>query len=41
MLQNWTPAQTRSLLKGLAFISPWLVGFAGFVLYPIAASAYY
>ena len=41
MPQNWTPAQTRNLLKGLAFISPWLVGFAGFVLYPIAASAYY
>ena len=41
MSQNWTPAQTRSLLKGLAFISPWLVGFAGFVLFPIAASAYF
>ena len=35
------PVSHRSLLKGLAFISPWLVGFAGFVLYPIAASAYY
>ena len=38
---NLTPAQRRDLLKGLAFISPWLVGFSGFVLYPIAASAYY
>ncbi len=39
--QRWNRSRTRSLLKGLAFISPWLVGFAAFVLYPIAASAYY
>lgn len=31
----------RRLLTGLAFISPWIVGFTVFQLYPIAASLYY
>lgn len=31
----------RQLLKGLFFISPWIVGFLMFSLYPIAASFYY
>jgi multiple sugar transport system permease protein len=31
----------RRLLTGLAFISPWIVGFTAFQLYPIAASLYY
>ncbi len=31
----------RNLLKGLAFISPWIIGFAVFQLYPICASIYY
>ncbi|MGC8666666.1 MAG: carbohydrate ABC transporter permease [Chthonomonadales bacterium] len=32
---------TRDLLMGLAFISPWLVGFLALTLYPIGASLYY
>jgi multiple sugar transport system permease protein len=31
----------RKLLKGLGFISPWIVGFSLFTLYPIIASLYY
>ena len=33
--------ETRNLFKGLAFISPWLVGFSVFMLLPIALSLYY
>jgi multiple sugar transport system permease protein len=31
----------RPLLTGLAFVSPWLIGFTVFQLYPILASLYY
>ncbi|RIK40433.1 MAG: ABC transporter permease [Chloroflexi bacterium] len=31
----------RQLLKGLFFISPWIIGFCAFSLYPILASFYY
>lgn len=31
----------KQLMKGLLFISPWIVGFLAFSLYPIAASFYY
>ena len=31
----------RNLLKGLAFISPWIIGFLIFQLYPIYKSVYY
>ena len=31
----------RDLRNGLLFISPWIVGFGGFVLYPVGASLYY
>src|ERR1051325_10530606 len=31
----------RNVLLGLAFISPWLIGFLIFTLYPILASLYY
>lgn len=31
----------RELLMGLAFISPWLIGFLALTLYPIGASLYY
>jgi multiple sugar transport system permease protein len=31
----------RRLLTGLAFVSPWLIGFGVFQLYPILASLYY
>jgi multiple sugar transport system permease protein len=33
--------ERRNLLLGLAFISPWLVGFLAFTLYPMLASLYY
>jgi multiple sugar transport system permease protein len=33
--------ETRSLLRGLAFLSPWLFGFFAFTLVPIALSLYY
>ena len=39
--QYWQRTQVREILKGLAFISPWLIGFSAFTLYPIVASAYY
>jgi len=31
----------RNFLKGIAFVSPWLIGFGLFVLLPIVLSAYY
>ena len=31
----------RDLATGLAFISPWIIGFLAFVLYPLVASFYY
>jgi len=31
----------KRLGKGLLFISPWLIGFLAFELYPFLASAYY
>jgi multiple sugar transport system permease protein len=34
-------SDTRNLWKGLAFVSPWLVGFGLFTLIPIALSFYY
>lgn len=44
--RRWTPhrlshGERRSLLIGLAFISPWLIGFVCFYLYPALASLYY
>jgi multiple sugar transport system permease protein len=33
--------ERKRLLVGLAFISPWIVGFLTFTLYPLAASLYY
>ncbi|MGA2442964.1 MAG: sugar ABC transporter permease, partial [Tepidisphaeraceae bacterium] len=34
-------SETRAVLRGLAFLSPWLVGFFAFTLVPIALSLYY
>jgi len=34
-------SSARRQLTGLAFISPWLIGLGGLVLYPIALSLYY
>lgn len=36
-----TRGERRNLRLGLAFISPWIVGFLAFTLYPVAASVYY
>jgi multiple sugar transport system permease protein len=41
MRAGLSPARRRALWKGLAFISPWLIGFAVFTAYPIGASLYY
>jgi multiple sugar transport system permease protein len=38
---SMTAADRRRLWTGLAFISPWIVGFLVFTLYPVAASLYY
>lgn len=35
------PRARRELLLGLAFVSPWIIGFLIFTLYPILASFYY
>ena len=34
-------AESRNLLKGLAFLSPWIVGFCAFTLLPFGLSLYY
>jgi multiple sugar transport system permease protein len=36
-----TPLERRKLLTGLAFSSPWLIGLAVFLLYPLCAALYY
>src|SRR5215216_1053146 len=36
-----TRTERRTLRTGLLFISPWIVGFLAFVLYPALASLYY
>jgi multiple sugar transport system permease protein len=36
-----TPGERRRTWAGLAFVSPWLVGFAAFTLYPVCASIFY
>lgn len=36
-----TRKEKRTLLTGLAFISPWIIGFLIFTLYPVGASIYY
>jgi multiple sugar transport system permease protein len=38
---TFTRSDARNLLKGLAFLSPWLVGFTLFMLLPIILSLYY
>jgi multiple sugar transport system permease protein len=39
--RRWTRRTRRDLLTGLLFISPWLLGFLAFYLYPAVASLYY
>jgi multiple sugar transport system permease protein len=36
-----TRRELRKLAVGLAFISPWIVGFLGFTVYPLLSSFYY
>lgn len=36
-----TPGERRSLIMGLLFISPWLLGFLFFTVYPLFSSLYY
>jgi len=36
-----TAGDRRRTWAGLAFVSPWLIGFAAFTLYPVCASVYY
>ena len=38
---SMTKLEKREALTALAFVSPWIVGLCGFLLYPIAASFYY
>jgi len=38
---GWSPQRRRNLVKGLLFISPWVVGLLAFTIYPVAASLYY
>ena len=34
-------SETRKIFKGISFISPWIIGFLAFTLYPLVASLYY
>ncbi|HBX69113.1 MAG TPA: spermidine/putrescine ABC transporter permease [Chloroflexi bacterium] len=40
-LRKLSRSESKGLLWGLFFISPWLLGFLGFTLYPLIASGYY
>lgn len=40
-LRQMTSSDRRELLIGLLFASPWIIGFLGFTLIPIASSFYY
>ncbi len=40
-MRPMTRGEIRSLLKGLAFLSPWLIGFGAFMFLPIVLSMYY
>jgi multiple sugar transport system permease protein len=39
--RRMTPRGRRTLVTGLLFISPWLIGFLAFYLYPAVVSLYY
>lgn len=38
---SWNRRTRRNFLTGMAFISPWFIGFVAFTLYPMATSLYY
>jgi len=39
--RRMSKGETRSLVTGLLFVSPWLLGFLLWTLYPLVSSAYY
>lgn len=39
--RGMAPAQLRGLLLGLLFVSPWLIGFILWTVYPLVSSLYY
>lgn len=41
MKGRWSPQTRRRAVNGYAFISPWIIGFVLFTIYPILASFYY
>ena len=41
MIRTMTKNERRNLRNGLLFISPWIVGFGVFMLYPIGASLFF
>ncbi len=41
MIRAMTRNQRRDLRNGLLFISPWIVGFCVFMVYPVASSLYF
>ncbi len=40
-LRRFSMAERRQLLTGLLFVSPWLLGFLMWILYPLVSSFYY
>ena len=40
-MSNEARRELRKILTGVSFITPWILGFLGFTLYPVVASAYY
>ncbi len=38
--KNMSAGDKRRMLEGLLFVSPWIIGFLGFTLYPLIYSAY-
>jgi len=40
-ISDWSREDRRSFFTGMAFISPWLLGFLGFTLIPLFLSLYY
>lgn len=39
--RSWTVSERRNFVTGLLFVSPWLIGFLLWTLYPLISSLYY
>jgi len=39
--RGWSPRTRRNFITGVLFISPWIIGFLAFTLYPMLASLFY